>query len=115
VAPAETVKIIVIGVGVGDGEGEGVGEGVGVGVGVGVGANWARAEDTTPMARMKTKATSRAHSRPAPIFSARDAQRMNFIPEKSARSKNAQQADPPGPDLRRVLRERQLVAVPDKG
>ena len=34
------------------------------------------------MASTKTMATSRANARPAPILSARDAQRMNFIPDK---------------------------------
>ena len=82
-----------MGVGDGDGEGVGVGEAVGVGVGVGVGVNCACADDT-PTARTKTMAASRANARPAVILSARDEQRMNSIPEISARSKNAQNADP---------------------
>jgi len=77
-----------VGVGEGDGEGEGVGvgEAVGVGVGVGVGVTCACAEDT-PMASTKTTQANRAKARLAPILSVRDAQRMNSIPEKSARSK----------------------------
>jgi hypothetical protein len=77
-----------VGVGVGDGDGDGDGEGVGVGVGeavaVGVGdgdADCACAEETQ-MASTKTMATSRANARSAPILSARDAQRMNFIPDQ---------------------------------
>jgi hypothetical protein len=85
-----------VGVGDGDGEGVGVGEAVGVGVGVGVGVNCACADDT-PTARTKTMAASRANARPALILSARDEQRMNSIPEISARSKNAQNADPLAP------------------
>jgi len=72
-----------VGVGEGDGEGEGVGvgEAVGVGVGVGVGVTCACAEDT-PMASTKTTQANRAKARLAPILSARDAQRMNFIPDQ---------------------------------
>jgi hypothetical protein len=82
-----------VGVGDGDGEGVGVGEAVGVGVGVGVGVSCACAEDT-PMASTKTMAASRAKARPAPVLSARDAQRMNSIPEKSARPKNCAKSQP---------------------
>jgi hypothetical protein len=86
-----------VGVGVGDGEGVGVAVGVGVGVGeavdVGDGATCACADETTPIASTKTIASSRANTRPAPIFSAHDAQRMIPIPEKAPARKNAQQAD----------------------
>jgi hypothetical protein len=86
----DTVELIIPGVGDGDGVGVGVGEAVGVGVGDGD-ADCACAEDT-PKASTNTIAASRANARPAPILSARDAQRINFIPEKSARSKHARQA-----------------------
>jgi hypothetical protein len=107
--------IVADGVGVGDGDGEGegvgVGEAVGVGVGVGVGVTCACAEDT-PMASTKTTQASRANARPAPILSVRDAQRMNSIPEKSARSKNcAKKITPRGSDLGPVHAMRQSVTV----
>jgi len=91
-----------VGVGVGDGEGVGVGVAVGVGVGVGEGvdvgggATCACADETTPMVITKTMASSRANARPAPIFPARDAPRMNSNPEKAPARKNAQQADRQG-------------------
>jgi len=87
-----------VGVGLGDGDGEGVGVGVAVGVavgvGVGLGVNCACAVETTPIASTKTMASSRANALPAPIFSARDALRMNPNPEKTPARKNAQLADP---------------------
>ncbi|WP_409364836.1 hypothetical protein [Bradyrhizobium sp. JYMT SZCCT0428] len=85
----DTAELIICGVG--DGVGVGVGEAVGVGVGVGVGVSCACAEDT-PNASTNAIAASRAKARPPPILSARDAQRINPIPEKSARWKNARQA-----------------------
>jgi len=113
--PDEIVELIIVavgegvGVGVGDGDGEGVGEAVGVGVGVGVTCACA---DDTPIANTKTVATSRANTRPPPIPSARDAQRMNSIPEKSARSKNcAKKITPRGSDLGPVHAMRQSVTV----
>jgi len=115
--PEEIGELIIVavgegvGVGVGDGDGEGVGEAVGVGVGVGVGVTCACADDT-PMASKKTVATSHANPRPPPIPSARDAQRMNSIPEKSARSKNcAKKITPRGSDLGPVHAMRQSVTV----
>ena len=94
VAPAETVELIMVGVGLGIGVGVGDGDGVGVGVAVGVGVgeavdvgdgdgDCACADVTTPNASTKPMASSRANARPAPIPSARDAQRMNSIPEKA--------------------------------
>jgi hypothetical protein len=78
-------------VGVGEGDGDGVGVGVGVGVGLGeavdvgdgTGATCACADVITPVASTKTMAISRADARPALIFSARDAPRMNSNPEKA--------------------------------
>jgi hypothetical protein len=57
-----------------------VGEAVDVGDGDG---DCAFADVTTPNASTKPMASSRANARPAPIPSARDAQRMNTIPEKA--------------------------------
>jgi hypothetical protein len=82
----DTVELIAPGVGDGVGVGVGVGDAVGVGVGVGVGLSCACADDT-PRASTNAIAASRANARPRPILSARDAQRINSIPEKSARSK----------------------------
>jgi hypothetical protein len=105
----------MVGEGVGDGEGEGVGVGVGVGVavgvGVGVGVNCAWADDATPMASTKTTAKSRANARPAPIFSAHDAQRMNLIPEKAPARKKCATSRSARFDLRSVHAERQSVTV----
>lgn len=78
--------------GEGDGVGDGVGVGVGVGVAVGVGlgdvvgdgdGDCACADDIMLSASTKTMATSCANARTAPIFSVRDAQRMNSNPEKA--------------------------------
>ncbi|WP_312014579.1 MULTISPECIES: hypothetical protein [unclassified Bradyrhizobium] len=91
VAVDDTAELIICGVGDGDGVGVGVGEAVGVGVGVGVGVSCACAEDTLS-ASTNAIAASRAKARPPPILTARDAQRIYSIPEKSARSKNARQA-----------------------
>jgi hypothetical protein len=130
VAPDDTVELINPAVGVGDGDGVGDGEGVGVGeavgvgvgeaVGVGVGdgdADWACAADIVPIASTKIMATSRATARPALILcirEARDEQRINFFPEKSARSKKIAEITSAGRDLRPVRAERQSVAVPIK-
>jgi len=118
-APAETVELIMVGEGVGDGDGEGVGDGVGVGVGeavdVGEGdGDCACADEITPVASKKTMATSRANARPAPIFSARDAPRMNSIPEKAPARKKCATSRSAGLDLRPVHAERQSVTVPTK-
>jgi hypothetical protein len=93
----DTVELTIPGVGdgVGDGEGVGVGEAVAVGAGDGD-ADCACAADTAPVASTNTIAIRRANARPAPtlrVREARDEQRINFIPEKSARSKKS----PKGP------------------
>jgi hypothetical protein len=104
------------GVGDGDGDGEGVGVAVGVGVGeavdVGAGAGvCACADEITPVASTNTMATSRAKARPALIFSACDAQRMNSKSRKSARSKKSATSRSSGLDLCPVGAERQSVTV----
>jgi hypothetical protein len=93
----DTVELTIPGVGDGVGEGDGDGDGVGVGVGeavaVGVGdgdADCAWATDIAPIASTNTIAIRRAKARLTPtpsVREARDEQRINFIPEKSARSK----------------------------
>jgi hypothetical protein len=90
----DTVELTIPGVGdgVGDGEGVGVGEAVGAGDGD---ADCACAADTAPVASTNTIAIRRANARPAPtlrVREARDEQRINFIPEKSARSKKSPKA-----------------------
>jgi hypothetical protein len=98
----DTVELMTPGVG--DGEGIGVGVGVAVGVGVGVGVNLcACAGAITPIASTKAIEASRTSARPATIPSTCDEQRINFIPEKSARSKNAKNR-PAGADLRPIGR-----------
>jgi hypothetical protein len=91
----DTVELIIPGVG--DGVGDGVGVGVGEAVGAGDGdADCAWATDIAPIANTNVMAIRRANARPAPILrvrEARDEQRINFIPEKSARSKKS----PKGP------------------
>ncbi|WP_436210712.1 hypothetical protein [Bradyrhizobium sp. LjRoot220] len=112
VAVAATVELIICGVGDGDGVGVGVGEGVGVGVGVGLTCACA---DVMPKASTNMIAASRANALPPPILSARDAQRINFIPKKSARPKKAPARKPcttsrsAVTDLRPDGAERQLL------
>jgi hypothetical protein len=90
----DTVELIMPGVGDGDGVGDGVGVGIGEAVDVGVGDgddDCACAADVAPTASTSTIATRRDHARPASNLrtrEARDEQRIYFIPDKSARSKN---------------------------
>jgi hypothetical protein len=122
VAPDETVELMTVGFGTGEGAGDGDGVGVGVDVGVGVGVavavdvgvgDCACAGVITPIASTKAIEANRTSTRPATAPSTRDEQRMNFIPEKSARSKIAESRST-GPDLRLVHAERQSVTVVTK-
>jgi hypothetical protein len=115
----DTVELIIPGVGEGVGDGDGVGIGVGVGVGVGVAVavavgvgDCACAAEIAPIVSTSAIAIRRAHARPAPtlrVREARDEQRINFIPDKSARSQNSPKNRSAGQDLRPDRTERQSV------
>jgi hypothetical protein len=64
-----------------------------------------------PIASTNAIEASRASMRPATIFSTRDEQRINIIPDKSARSKKIAESRSADRDLRPLHAERQLVTV----
>src|SRR3954470_5058616 len=87
--PADTVELIIVGVGLG-----GVGGGLGVGV---VGAVCAWTGDAAPTRTTTTEiACTSAQTVPIPlVHQGRDGQRMNTIPEKSARLKKLRKKPDP--------------------
>jgi hypothetical protein len=79
----DTVELITPGVGDGTGTGIGTGSGTTTGTTTGTGRRCACAADSMPIASTRAIEASRTSARPTRIHSARDEQRIHFIPEQA--------------------------------